>query len=73
MASEPLLGQLDWSGLVELQFITSDDGGHRLIDLNGRCSGALALSERARSSLVDAWARQAVDRYAPWLDDGAPA
>ncbi|MEV4899948.1 hypothetical protein AB0K08_01230 [Citricoccus sp. NPDC055426] len=69
-SAERLLARVEWSGLVELQFLISEDGVHRLIDLNGRYFGSLALTERARPGLVDAWARQATDRYVPWLQDG---
>ncbi|OLT18975.1 hypothetical protein BJF80_14160 [Serinicoccus sp. CUA-874] len=54
---ELLLGRLGWSGLVELQFLVGRDGVHRLIDLNGRFFGSLALAEAARPGLVDAGLR----------------
>ena len=42
-----LLAALGWFGLAELQFIVPADGNPRLIDLNGRFYGSLALAVRA--------------------------
>jgi hypothetical protein len=55
--SEALLARLGWSGLVELQFLTGDDGVPYLTDLNGRFYGSMALAEAARPGLVDLWGR----------------
>lgn len=69
-SAERLLARLGWEGLVELQFLTGEDGVPRLIDFNGRYFGSLALSEKARPGLVDAWARQAAGLEVPLLPDG---
>lgn len=45
--AEDLLGRIGWRGLVELQFLTGDDGVPHLIDLNGRFYGSLALADAA--------------------------
>lgn len=68
--SEALLRELGWTGLVELQFLLGPDGVPRLIDLNGRFYGSLALGERARPGLVDASLRAAVGLPVPALPDG---
>ncbi|MGY2076841.1 MULTISPECIES: ATP-grasp domain-containing protein [unclassified Blastococcus] len=65
-----LLTGLGWSGLVQLQFLRDDDGGLRLIDLNGRFFGSMALSTAAGPNLPDAWARQALGLPLPPLPDG---
>ena len=67
---ETLLQHLGWTGLVELQFLVGADGTHRLIDLNGRFFGSLALSERARPGLVDAGLRAVCGMRVPRLGDG---
>lgn len=68
--SEDFLRRLGWTGLVELQFLVTDDGTHHLIDVNGRFFGSLALSESARPGLVDAWARSVIGAPVPELGDG---
>lgn len=70
--SEALLRELGWTGLVELQFLVPSDGIPRLIDLNGRFYGSLALAERSRPGLVDASLRGAVGLPVPELADGLP-
>lgn len=68
--SEVLLRQIGWVGLVELQFLTGDDGRSWLIDFNGRPFGSVALAEGARPGLLDAWVRGALGRPVPDLADG---
>ncbi|WP_153397456.1 ATP-grasp domain-containing protein [Ornithinicoccus halotolerans] len=70
--AEALLARIGWEGLVELQFLTDDDGVPHLIDLNGRFYGSLSLAEDARPGLVDAWARQVLGEPVPALPDGEP-
>ncbi len=70
--AETLLTDLGWWGLVELQFLTGDDGRAQLIDLNGRFFGSMALSNTARPGLADAWGRLALGDPLPHLQD-APA
>ncbi|WP_336922162.1 ATP-grasp domain-containing protein [Aquipuribacter sp. SD81] len=70
--AERLLAGLGWTGLVELQFLTGDDGVPHLIDLNGRFYGSMGLADAARPGLADAWARQALGLPVPDLPD-APA
>jgi predicted ATP-grasp superfamily ATP-dependent carboligase len=57
-----LLEALGWFGLAELQFIVGSDGVPRLIDLNGRFYGSLALAVAAGLNLPAIWARLATDR-----------
>lgn len=70
--AEELLADLGWWGLVELQFLTDDEGVPHLIDLNGRFFGSMALSNAARPGLADAWGRLALGEPLPALPD-APA
>lgn len=57
-----LLAALGWFGLAELQFIVPADGIARLIDLNGRFYGSLALAVRAGANLPATWAALATGR-----------
>lgn len=57
-----LLAALGWFGLAELQFIVPADGIPRLIDLNGRFYGSLALAVRAGANLPAVWAALATGR-----------
>jgi predicted ATP-grasp superfamily ATP-dependent carboligase len=63
-AAVRLLRDLSWQGLANLQFLRSDDGGLRLIDLNGRFYGSLALAVAAGADLPAVWAADAVGRPA---------
>lgn len=67
-----LLEELEWSGLVELQFLTPPGGEPMLIDLNGRYFGSMALSLAAGPNLPDAGARVALGEPLPPLPDGRP-
>lgn len=67
-----LLAELDWSGLVELQFLTDARGVPHLIDVNARFYGSMALAIAAGSNLPDAWGRQALGLPLPALDDARP-
>lgn len=66
-----LLADLRWSGLAQLQFIAPPDGAPRLIDLNGRFYGSLALALAAGVNLPATWAALALGRPAP-EGDGRP-
>ncbi len=70
--AEKLLADLGWWGLVELQFLTGDDGVPHLIDLNGRFFGPMALSNAARPGLASAWGQLTLGEALPELPD-APA
>ncbi|MFI7584499.1 ATP-grasp domain-containing protein [Kocuria sp. M1N1S27] len=70
--AEALLRELGWWGLVELQFLTGDDGVPQLIDLNGRFFGSMALAEAARPGLADAWGRLVLGGPVPRLPDARP-
>lgn len=59
-----LLERLSWSGLVQLQFIRPADGRARLIDLNPRFYGSLALAIGAGVNLPAVWAAAATGREA---------
>jgi predicted ATP-grasp superfamily ATP-dependent carboligase len=54
-----LLEALGWYGLAQLQFIRDHDGAPRLIDLNGRFYGSLALALAAGVNFPAIWARMA--------------
>jgi len=60
-----LMRELGWFGLVELQFVVPSDGPPRLIDLNGRFYGSLALAVAAGPNLPAIWAALATDRIPP--------
>jgi predicted ATP-grasp superfamily ATP-dependent carboligase len=64
-----LLRELRWFGLVELQFLTGDDGAHTLLDFNGRFYGSLALALAAGVNLPDLWARAALGCSLPSRQD----
>ncbi|HEV2886824.1 MAG TPA: ATP-grasp domain-containing protein [Jatrophihabitans sp.] len=57
-----LLAALGWFGLAELQFLVPADGIARLIDLNGRFYGSLALAVAAGANLPATWAALATGR-----------
>lgn len=69
---EALLADIGWWGLVELQFLTDDDGVSHLIDFNGRFFGSIALTNAARPGLADAWGRLALGETVPHLADAPP-
>ena len=70
--AEELLRGLEWSGLVELQFLTDGNGVAHLTDLNGRFYGSMSLAEKARPGLVDTWARLELGATVPERPDGSP-
>ena len=55
-----LFEALGWFGLAELQFIVPADGVPRLIDLNGRFYGSIALAVAAGANLPATWAALAL-------------
>lgn len=57
-----LFAHLGWFGLAQLQFLIPADGVPRLIDLNGRFYGSLALAVKAGANLPAVWAALATDR-----------
>ncbi len=69
--AERLLTGIGWWGLVELQFLTDCAGEPRLIDLNGRFFGSLALTNAAQPRLIDVWCHAALGRPLPPLPDAA--
>jgi predicted ATP-grasp superfamily ATP-dependent carboligase len=56
-----LLAALDWSGLFEVQFLSTADGNY-LIDLNPRMYGSLALAIGAGLNLPAIWAELLLGR-----------
>ncbi|MHA7283094.1 ATP-grasp domain-containing protein [Arthrobacter sp. TMS2-4] len=70
--AEAMLLDIGWHGLVELQFLTGDDGVPHLIDFNGRFFGSLALAESARPGLVHNWALAAIGAQPSDLADATP-
>ena len=59
-----LLRDLSWWGIANLQFLRGADGVPRLIDLNARFYGSLALAVAAGADLPRAWAEVALERPA---------
>ena len=57
-----LLEDLEWCGLVELEFIRGADGVARLIDFNGRHYGSMELAVAAGVDLPTLWALDATRR-----------
>lgn len=60
-----LLHGMQWSGLVELQFLTGVDGVPHLIDINARFYGSMALALAAGANLPDLWGRQTLGQPLP--------
>ncbi len=59
---QTFLGEIQWFGLVDLQFWIPDDGEPMLTDFNGRIYGGLVLPHAAGMRAVDTWARLATGR-----------
>jgi predicted ATP-grasp superfamily ATP-dependent carboligase len=57
-----LLRGFSWIGLAQLQFIVPGDGRPRLVDLNARCYGSMALAIGAGVNFPALWAALATDR-----------
>ncbi len=57
-----LLGELGWYGLANLQFLRAPDTEPKLIDLNGRFYGSIALAVAAGVNLPAIWADLALGR-----------
>lgn len=57
-----MLQDLGWWGLANLQFLRPADGQPRLIDMNARFYGSLALAIGAGADLPRAWAQVALRR-----------
>jgi predicted ATP-grasp superfamily ATP-dependent carboligase len=51
-----LLRSFSWVGLAQLQFIVPGDGRPRLVDLNARCYGSMALAIGAGVNFPALWA-----------------
>ena len=60
--AQRLFGILGWFGLAELQFIAPAGEAPRLIDLNGRFYGSMALAVAAGANLPATWAALATGR-----------
>jgi predicted ATP-grasp superfamily ATP-dependent carboligase len=67
-----LLALLQWSGLVELQFILSPSRGPVLIDFNGRFYGSMTLACAAGVNLPAIWAATATGRPLPGGREARP-
>jgi predicted ATP-grasp superfamily ATP-dependent carboligase len=59
---QELLSRLGWFGLAQLQFLRQAGEQPRLLEINGRFYGSLALAVRAGVNLPAVWARLATDR-----------
>lgn len=70
--AEKLLAAIGWEGLVELQFLHDETGTPKLIDLNGRFYGSMALADRARPGLAHTWALRVLGEATERLTDGRP-
>jgi predicted ATP-grasp superfamily ATP-dependent carboligase len=57
-----MLSALGWLGIAQLQFIAPRGDNPRLIDLNGRFYGSMALATAAGPNLPAAWANVATQR-----------
>jgi hypothetical protein len=64
-SARAVLGELDWTGIVQLQFLVGEDGVPRLIDLNPRFYGSLALATGAGVNLPAISAASATGRRFP--------
>lgn len=64
-AVDAFVQDLGWFGLAQLQFLVPDDGEPRLVDMNGRLYGSLALAEAAGVNLPAWWAATALDITPP--------
>jgi predicted ATP-grasp superfamily ATP-dependent carboligase len=64
-----LLSRLEWFGLAQLQFIVAPGEPPRLIDLNGRFYGSLALAIGAGVNLPAIWAALATHGSSPRASD----
>jgi predicted ATP-grasp superfamily ATP-dependent carboligase len=60
-----LLDALGWVGLAQLEFVDDAGGVPRLVDLNGRCYGSLALAVKAGVNLPAIWAASALGDVVP--------
>lgn len=60
-----LLDALGWVGLAQLEFVEDANGVPRLVDLNGRCYGSLALAVKAGVNLPAIWAARGAAVPAP--------
>jgi predicted ATP-grasp superfamily ATP-dependent carboligase len=60
-----VLRELGWFGLVQLQYVLAADGVPRLIDLNGRFYGSLALAMKAGVDFPLMWAQLALGQDPP--------
>ena len=58
------LRSVGWSGLAQAQFVDGPEGP-RLIDVNGRCYGSLALAAASGVDLAAVWAGAATGRPVP--------
>jgi predicted ATP-grasp superfamily ATP-dependent carboligase len=67
-----LLSSLGWFGLAQLQFMLGGDGVPRLVDLNGRFYGSLALAQAAGVNLAATWARLALGLPVGKVPEAAP-
>ncbi len=63
-AVDRLLDQLQWWGLVQLEFLADTGGRLHLIDANPRPYGTMALAEAAGMSLCDTWLCDALGEHA---------
>jgi predicted ATP-grasp superfamily ATP-dependent carboligase len=69
---QALLEELEWTGIAELQFMQPVGSAPKLIDINGRCYGSLALAVEAGVNLPAIWAALATGRPTPPGGDARP-
>lgn len=68
-----MLSALQWFGLAQVQFLRGADGVPRVIDLNGRFYGSMALAAAAGVNLPDVLARATVGEPVAAADGRAGA
>src|SRR5262249_14703881 len=60
-----MLRSIGWYGLAQVQFVVGDDGVPRMIDLNPRFYGSLALAISSGTDFPALWAAMATGRPLP--------
>ena len=62
MHVEKRVAEIQWFGVVQLQFLCPDEGEPVLIDFNGRMFGSQEFSVACGMRAMDTWARLATGR-----------
>lgn len=67
-----MLGSLEWFGVAQVQFLRGPDGVPRVIDLNGRFYGSMALATSAGANLPDVVGRASLGLPVDGATDARP-